>query len=126
MGNRVIVVPSERFPLLATDFYQVLETSDVPGGTVNLVTGDRESLAQVLAEHHQVDSVWYHGSAQGSEVVERASACNVKRTWVNNGRARDWLSMTDGEGRQFLREACQVKNIWLPYGDESRGGKSGY
>ena len=126
MGNRVVVVPSERFPLLATDFYQVLETSDVPGGTVNLVTGDRESLAQVLAEHHQVDSVWYHGSAQGSKVVERASACNVKRTWVNNGKARDWLSMTDGEGRQFLREACQVKNIWLPYGDESRGGKSGY
>ena len=126
MGNRVIVIPSERFPLLATDFYQVLETSDVPAGTVNLVTGDRESLAGVLAEHHQVDGMWYHGSVAGSKSVESASACNVKRTWVNNGKARDWLSVTEGEGRQFLREACQVKNIWLPYGDESRGGKSGY
>ena len=126
MGNRVVVVPSERFPLLATDFYQVLETSDVPAGTVNLVTGERDALAAVLAEHHQVDGLWYHGSAAGSSAVELASACNVKRTWVNQGQPRDWLSVTQGEGRQFLREACQVKNIWLPYGDESRGGKGGY
>jgi len=80
----------------------------------------------VLAEHHQVDGLWYHGSAAGSSAVELASACNVKRTWVNQGQPRDWLSVTQGEGRQFLREACQVKNIWLPYGDESRGGKGGY
>lgn len=126
MGNRVVVVPSQRYPLLATDFYQILETSDVPAGTVNLVTGDRESLAKVLAEHRQVDSIWYHGSAQGSEMVEHASAGNVKRTWVNNGNARDWLSIAHGEGRAFLRHACQVKNIWLPYGDESSGPKSGY
>ncbi len=126
MGNRVVVVPSERFPLLATDFYQVLETSDVPAGTVNLVTGERDALATVLAEHHQVDGLWYHGSAAGSAAVELASACNVKRTWVNHGQPRDWLSAAQGEGRQFLREACQVKNIWLPYGDESRGGKGGY
>jgi aldehyde dehydrogenase (NAD+) len=126
MGNRVVAIPSERYPLLATDLYQVLDTSDLPGGTVNLVTGDRESLTKVLAEHHQVDSIWYHGSAQGSEMVERASADNVKRTWVNNGKARNWLSREHGEGRRFLREACQVKNIWLPYGDESSGGKSGY
>ncbi|MEH6593443.1 MAG: aldehyde dehydrogenase family protein [Halioglobus sp.] len=126
MGNRVVVVPSQRFPLLATDFYQVLETSDVPGGTVNLVTGDRDVLSKVLAEHHQVDGLWYHGTAAGSEMVEDASACNVKRTWTDNGKTRDWLSSDQGEGRQFLREACQVKNIWLPYGDESSGPKSGY
>ena len=42
MGNTVVVVPSERHPLLATDFYQVLETSDVPAGVVNIVTGDRD------------------------------------------------------------------------------------
>ncbi len=126
MGNRVVVVPSERYPLLATDFYQILETSDLPGGTVNLVTGDRESLTKVLAQHHQVDGIWYQGTAEGSSLVEHASACNVKRTWVNNGKARDWLSTAHGEGRQFLRHATQVKNIWLPYGDESSGAKSGY
>ncbi len=126
MGNRVVVVPSERYPLLATDFYQLLETSDVPAGVVNLVTGDREALGKVLAEHHQVDAIWYHGSQDGSKAVEEYSASNVKRTWVNYGKARDWLSPTEGEGRLFLREATQVKNIWLPYGDETSGGKAGY
>ncbi|MEH6610543.1 MAG: aldehyde dehydrogenase family protein [Halioglobus sp.] len=126
MGNRVVVVPSQRYPLLATDFYQVLETSDVPGGVVNLVTGDRESLSKTLAEHMQVDSMWYHGTADGSKTVEEASAANLKRTWVSYGKARDWLSTSQGEGRHFLRESCQVKNIWLPYGDESSGANAGY
>ena len=126
MGNRVVVVPSQRYPLLATDFYQVLETSDVPGGVVNLVTGDREALSKTLAEHMQVDGLWYHGTSEGSKAVEEASATNLKRTWVNYGNARDWHSISQGEGRQFLRESCQVKNIWLPYGDESSGIKAGY
>ena len=126
MGNRTVVVPSQRYPLLATDFYQVLDTSDVPGGVVNIVTGQSDSLTEVMADHHQLDALWYHGTAKGSEMVERASACNVKRTRVNNGKATDWLSNQHGEGRQFLRHACQVKNIWLPYGDESAGPKASY
>ena len=115
MGNRCIVVPSERYGLISADFYQLLDTSDVPGGVVNIVTGKRDELADTLAKHDQVDSIWYHGSAEGSAKVERASTGNLKRTWVNNGKARDWFSVTHGEGRQFLREACQVKNVWLPY-----------
>ncbi len=126
MGNRVVVIPSERYPLPAANFYQLLETSDVPAGVVNLVTGDREALAKVLAEHHDVDAIWYHGSAQGSKAVEEASASNVKRTWVNYGKAREWVATKDGEGQRFLRAATQVKNVWLPYGDESSGGKAGY
>jgi aldehyde dehydrogenase (NAD+) len=117
MGNRAVVVPSQRYPLVATDFYQVLETSDVPAGVVNIVTGERELLSKVLAEHNQVDGLWYHGTAAGSKAVEEASVGNLKRTWVNHGRARDWLSGEQGAGKQFLREACQVKNIWIPYGD---------
>jgi len=116
MGNRTVVIPSQRYPLLATDFYQILETSDVPAGVINIVTGDRDALAGVLAKHDQVEALWYHGSAAGSAMVEKESAANLKRTWVNNGKARDWLS-SHGEGRRFLREATQVKNIWLPYGD---------
>ena len=58
-------------PLAATDLYQVLDTSDVPGGVVNIVTGVRDALAQVLAEHDDVDGVWYFGSAEGSAEVER-------------------------------------------------------
>ncbi len=117
MGNRSVIVPSQRYPLLATDFYQILETSDVPGGVVNIVTGDRDELACVLAGHAQVDGLWYHGSAEGSRAVEQLSTSNLKRTWVNDGKARDWMDPAKGEGRQFLREATQVKNIWLPYQD---------
>jgi len=116
MGNRVVVVPAQFAPLAATDFYQVLETSDMPGGVVNIVTGERDALAQVLAEHDDVAAVWYCGSAAGSAAVERASAGNLKMTWVDRGRSRDWHSAIDGQGRDFLRRATQVKNIWIPYG----------
>ena len=117
MGNRVVVVPSSAHPLAATDFYQVLDTSDVPAGVVNIVTGAADDLARVLAEHDGVDAVWYVGSAAGSAMVEEASAGNLKRTWVNHGRDRDWLDPALGEGREFLRHATQVKNVWTPYGD---------
>ncbi len=117
MGNRVVAIPSEPHPLSATDLYQVLDTSDVPGGVVNIVTGARDLLAKVLAEHNDVDSVWYFGSAEGSKMVELASVGNLKRTWVSYGRSRDWMDPEQGEGRAFLRHAVQVKNIWVPYGE---------
>jgi aldehyde dehydrogenase (NAD+) len=117
VGNTVVVVPSERHPLSATDFYQVLDTSDVPPGVVNIVTGPSEALARVLAAHDNVDSVWYFGTAEGSKMVEYESAGNMKRTWVNYGRRRDWFDREQGEGEEFLREATQVKNIWTPYGE---------
>jgi aldehyde dehydrogenase (NAD+) len=117
MGNAVVAVPSERWPLAATDFYQVLDTSDVPGGVVNIVTGRRDELTQTLAAHDDVDAMWYFGGAEGSTLVERLSAGNMKRTWVSYGRARDWLSLEQGEGPEFLRNATHVKNIWVPYGE---------
>lgn len=117
MGNRVVIVPSERHPLAATDFYQILETSDLPGGVVNIVTGPREPLAKTLAGHDQVDALWYFADAEGSKSVEALSIGNLKQTWTSLGRYRDWSSKTAGEGREFLRRATQVKNIWLPYGD---------
>jgi aldehyde dehydrogenase (NAD+) len=117
MGNRCVAIPSERFPLLATDLYQILETSDLPPGVVNIVTGASDAMAKVLAEHDQVDGLWYHGSVEGSRQVEALSVGNLKHTWVNGGRARDWLSPVAGEGRAFLSAATQVKTIWLPYGD---------
>jgi aldehyde dehydrogenase (NAD+) len=115
MGNTVVAVPSEKYPLAATDLYQVLDTSDVPGGVVNIVTGKQDALAEVLAAHDDVDAVWYFGSPAGSGMVERASAGNMKRTWVNYGRPQNWSAHQDTQ--EFLREATQVKNIWVPYGE---------
>ena len=117
MGNRVVVVPSTRHPLAATDLYQVLDTSDVPGGVVNIVTGERDALAGTLARHDDVDALWYVGSAEGSRMVERESVGNLKQTWVNYGKKRDWFSAVQGQGREYLRRATQVKNIWVPYGE---------
>jgi aldehyde dehydrogenase (NAD+) len=115
-GNATIVIPSETFPLAATDFYGVLETSDVPDGVVNIVTGDRDALSKVLAEHDDVDAVWYFGTRDGVRAVELASASNMKRTWAT-WHDRDWLDAHEAEGREFLRAATQVKNVWVPYGE---------
>jgi len=115
-GDTVVAVPSEAHPLAATDLYQVFETSDLPGGVVNIVTGERDALAKVLAEHEDVDALWYCGTPAGVKAVEFASAANMKRTWCAS-HAIDWFDPAVGEGRAFLREAVQVKNIWIPYGE---------
>jgi aldehyde dehydrogenase (NAD+) len=117
MGNRVVVVPSERHPLAATDFYQVLETSDMPGGVVNIVTGNRDGLVKVLAEHDDVDALWVFGSQDASAAAERLSIGNLKRTLVDHGLMFDWYDKAACEGPILLRHAVQVKNIWIPYGD---------
>jgi aldehyde dehydrogenase (NAD+) len=110
LGNTLVVVPSPCAPLSATDFYQVLETSDVPAGTLNIVTGARDELAKTLAEHDDVDAIWYAGPPEGQAMVQRASAGNMKRTWVLPA------SGPLPRAHEILREATQVKNIWVPYG----------
>jgi aldehyde dehydrogenase (NAD+) len=117
MGNTVVAVPSSRAPLPATDLYQVLDTSDVPAGVVNIVTGLGDELAPVLAAHDDVDGIWYFGSAEVSAEVERLSTGNMKRTWVDLGKGRDWADPRRGAGEEFLEQATQVKNIWIPYGE---------
>ncbi len=116
-GNPVVVVPSERHPLSATDFYQVLDTSDVPGGVVNIVTGPRAPLAMTLAEHDGVDALWHWGPKDECAALEAASAGNLKRVWTGQGLQRDWRISAQGEGREFLAAATDVKNIWVPYGE---------
>ncbi len=110
MGNAVVVVPSPVAPLAATDFYQVLETSDVPAGTFNVVTGERDALAKTLAEHDDVDGLWFAGGADGRRMVERAAAGNMKRTWGLPA------SGSLPPAADVLRRATQIKNIWVPYG----------
>jgi aldehyde dehydrogenase (NAD+) len=114
MGNVVTVIPSQKYPLLATDFYQILETSDVPAGVVNIITGYYDELLTHIASHHDIDSIWYFGSKDGSFQVEELSAINMKRTWVNNGKRINWFNLS--RSKEFLRESTQVKNIWIPYG----------
>jgi aldehyde dehydrogenase (NAD+) len=116
LGNRVVLLPSEACPLMATDLYQVIETSDVPAGALNIVTGARAALLPALAKHDDVDGLWCFGRAADSTLVERESIGNLKRTFVDYGRRLDWYDRAS-EGTMFLRQAAQIKNIWIPYGD---------
>jgi aldehyde dehydrogenase (NAD+) len=117
LGNRVVAVPSETAPLSATDLYQVLDTSDLPGGALNIVTGSASELARTLASHADVDAVWRHdGSAEGCAEVERLSSDSLKRTWVGGAKGRDWFDAKQACGRTVLQHASQVKNVWIPYG----------
>ncbi|MFT7145238.1 MAG: aldehyde dehydrogenase (NAD+) [Yoonia sp.] len=111
MGNRVILAASEPFPLAAIDFYQVLETSDVPAGVVNILTGSHAELASTFAKHLDIDAVWSFSSTDLSAQIEKASAGNLKRTWVNNGQV---LAPTT---KEYLAAATEIKNIWIPYGE---------
>ena len=117
MGNAVVALPSPAFPLAAIDLIQVLETSDVPAGVVNLVTGTRDEVVPTLAAHDGVDGLWAFAAPSTCAEIERLSTGNMKRTWCSHGLVRDWSSVQQGEGTEFLREATQIKNIWVPYGE---------
>jgi aldehyde dehydrogenase (NAD+) len=117
VGNTVVAVPSERYPLILGDVYQVLDTSDLPGGVVNLVAGRPAELAKTLAEHDGVDAIWSFRSDEEAAMVRAASIGNMKQVWTNDGHAYDWFHRTQAEGRWFLQHATQVKNIWVHYGE---------
>ncbi|MDB6156950.1 MAG: aldehyde dehydrogenase family protein [Gammaproteobacteria bacterium] len=116
-GNCVVAVPSAAYPLIAGDLYQVFETSDVPGGVINMVTGRPLELMKVLAEHDDVDALWCYGDEGLCATAKRLSAGNLKQVWTNEGLQIDFFSECYGEGRWYLDHAHQVKNIWVPYGE---------
>jgi len=117
MGNTAIVVPSEAYPLITGDLYQLFDTSDLPGGAVNIVTGYQAQLLKVLAEHDDVDAIWSFADEACAATAKSLSVGNLKQVFTNEGRAIDWFDVRQGEGRWFLQHATQVKNIWVPYGE---------
>jgi aldehyde dehydrogenase (NAD+) len=117
VGNRVIAIPSETYPLITGDLYQLFDTSDMPGGAVNIVTGSASPLLKTLAEHDGVDAIWSFTDEAGASAAKAHSVGNLKQVWTNEGRAIDWFNPKQAEGRWFLEHATQVKNIWVPYGE---------
>ncbi|SHH32220.1 aldehyde dehydrogenase (NAD+) [Cognatiyoonia sediminum] len=111
MGNRITLIGSEPFPLLATDLYQILETSDVPGGVVNILTGGHAELAPHVAGHADIDAVWSFSGSDISGTIEKAAAGNLKRTCVNHGYDHA------PPAKDLLAAATEIKNIWIPYGE---------
>ncbi len=117
VGNSVVAVPSENYPLIIGDVYQLLDTSDLPGGVVNLVAGKPMELAKTLADHDGIEAVWCFRSDEEATLVRNASIGNMKQVWTNDGHEYDWFNPAQAEGRWFLQHATQVKNIWVPYGE---------
>jgi aldehyde dehydrogenase (NAD+) len=117
VGNTVIAVPSESYPLIAGDLYQLFDTSDLPGGVVNIVTGYASQLLKPLAEHDDVDAIWCYGDEAATAAAKAMSTGNLKQVWTNEGRVIDWFNRKQAEGRWYLEHATQVKNIWVPYGE---------
>jgi aldehyde dehydrogenase (NAD+) len=117
VGNTVVAIPSERYPLITGDLIQIFETSDLPGGVVNIVTGESAGLLKVLAEHADLDAIWCFGDEASCATAKALSIGNLKQVFTNEGRAIDWFNGEQGEGRWFLQHAVQVKNIWVPYGE---------
>ena len=116
-GNVAVVVPSETYPLITGDLYQLFDTSDLPGGAVNIVTGYTAQLLKTLAEHDDVDAIWCFSDEVSAAAAKTYSIGNLKQVFTNEGRSIDWFDVKQGEGRWFLQHATQVKNIWVPYGE---------
>jgi acyl-CoA reductase-like NAD-dependent aldehyde dehydrogenase len=112
-GNTAVVVASEQRPLPAVTLAEVLATSDVPAGTVNLLTGRSAELAPVLAAHMDVDAIDLTGADPGSRVeLERLAAENLKRVfWPREDD--DW---TAAPGTRRLLAFVETKTIWHPVG----------
>ena len=117
MGNTVVAIPSETYPLITGDLYQLFDTSDLPAGAVNIVTGPIAQLLQILAQHDDVDAIWSFTTGADAEAAKSYSVGNLKQVWTNEGREIDWFDPKQSEGRWFLEHATQVKNIWVPYGE---------
>jgi len=117
MGNAVVVVPSHAHPLVVTDFYQLLETSDVPAGVVNIVTGASDELGGVLADHDGVDALWHFAENDGLGDAKSRSVHNLKRVWGAGGVSVNWSHASLDDAKRFLEEATQIKNVWIPYGE---------
>ena len=116
-GNTVVVVPSETYPLITGDLYQVFDTSDVPGGVINMVPGRTSELLKVLAEHDDLAAVWCYGDDELCAAAKALSTGNLKQIFTNEGRTIDFFDPQQGEGPFYLLHAYQVKNIWVPYGE---------
>ena len=105
-GNATVVLASERRPLAAVTLAEVLATSDVPGGAVNILTGRKAELAPVLASHMDVNALDLAGIEGDTAELERAAAENVKRV-VRNG---------DGQSPWHAAAYLELKTVWHPIG----------
>ena len=113
-GNTCVVLASETLPMCAVSFAEVLHSSDVPGGVVNILTGFREELAGQFASHMDVNAIVYCDASRKQEKdIQIAAADNIKR--VISRTRTDW-SDDDQDNPYLIRDTQEVKTTWHPIG----------
>jgi acyl-CoA reductase-like NAD-dependent aldehyde dehydrogenase len=113
-GNSVVALAPRDLPLCAVTLAEVLATSDLPGGVVNLLTGDRSELLSQFASHMDVNAVIYCGDDEkDSTAIRSQSALNVKRAIIYD--RSDWLS-EEAQSPYFILDTQEVKTTWHPIG----------
>ena len=117
-GNASLIVPSEKTSLIATSLYQVFETSDIPAGSINILTSRNNELNTTLAQHENIDGIWsFSNSSSIRSDIIKDTVFNLKRYWCPKNNRIDWSNESEEFLNAFLYESSQVKNIWIPYGE---------
>lgn len=115
-GNTVVIVPSDKYPLAAADLCQVLQSSDIPGGVVNVMFGEQGPLSLALATHNNVHAMWYFGTPEGCHLVQVSGIENRKQVWSEEFSRRKWNSMLQGTGYAINSHCVNRKRVIMPAG----------
>jgi len=111
-GNTSIVLASRKFSLTAISFAEVLNSSDVPGGVVNILTGERDELIPHMASHMDVNAIAYCGSdADQIKLISELASNNIKRVVLY--KKKDW-SGAYAQSPYFIEKTLEIKTTWHP------------
>jgi acyl-CoA reductase-like NAD-dependent aldehyde dehydrogenase len=120
-GNTCIVLASESKPLCAITFAEVLNSSDVPDGVVNILTGSQEEMIEPLTTHMDVNAMSYSGTSKNFEKqLKESSALNLKRVSIYS---KDWIK-SDNQDLYMIADFQEIKTTWHPI--ENIGGSSSF
>ncbi len=113
-GNTVIILASTALPLTAITFAEVLNSSDVPGGVVNILTGERSELLSHFSNHMDVNAVVYCGDDAGEiKKIQELASLNVKRPLIYS--KDDWMK-DDSQNPYRIMDLQEIKTTWHPIG----------
>jgi acyl-CoA reductase-like NAD-dependent aldehyde dehydrogenase len=122
-GNTCVVLGSFSKPLCAVTFAEVLSTSDVPGGVVNILTGKVAELVSYFSDHMDVNAVVYcESDAETKKLIQEKATVNLKRVVVYDNK--DWMT-NDGQSPYFIMDTQEIKTTWHPI-ENIGGAKAGY
>ncbi|XP_068593136.1 aldehyde dehydrogenase family 16 member A1 [Cebidichthys violaceus] len=116
-GNAVVMVPGQKHPLPALAFIQVLQSSDLPAGLVNIITGSRDQLTVALATHSVIKAIWYWGSAEGCQYLQYSCTSPLKTLRLSCQKedgGKDWARSHPSLLEEMWRSGVQWKSVWIP------------